>query len=60
MIDSFFFQIGYREIKNQTVIPTFPMFPIVPYGHYLFTMAITDGEEVVGVNVSEAEVRPKV
>jgi len=53
------FQVGLREIKNQTFDAVFPHFPILPYNRYLFTMAAFDKDETVGIAVADGLAVPK-
>jgi len=55
------FQIGLRHMRNKTVNPVFPHFPILPYGRYLFTLAVMDRkQDVVGLIVIDGNAIPKL
>jgi len=52
-------------MRNQTINPVFPHFPVLPYGRYLFTLALIDtkGEtegETVGLIVVDGDIKPKL
>jgi len=53
-------QVYRNDVSNRTIDINFPYFPVMPYGRYLFTLAVFAGRENIGLLVADVEAVPKV